>query len=380
MTHRILFVLLSLLTLTKTLDAEEISPQQFRNWWSDFRTDAAIPGELKGMEDYFVSSELLDRCSKFWLYLNKLNIEQISLHGYLNFKQTVACNYFTWVVDSSNQYGKNLYLGDMRFLRTVPRSELFKKHEYFTQAQSLQYNRTTALLYDYLIKNGAGPYLEQLNEPFFGNPPSIVINGRSISQDVLNSLTEYLSIATHYDMSKISTILELGAGSGRTAYCFLKLNPYLKYVIVDIPPALYLSQTYLSDVFSDRKIFKFRPFDHFEEIEEEFVASDIIFMTPDQMLKLPKKTVDLFMAIDCLHEMKTDEVQLYFNEADRLASLFYFKCWNSTVVPFDNIPYNLGSYPVPNSWQKIFEGGCFVPSDFFHAFYEILPPPRQMSP
>jgi putative sugar O-methyltransferase len=283
----------------------------------------------------------------------------------------VACNYFTWVVDQTHGYGKNLYAGDKSFLYTISPTELLKKHALFTQEQSKQYNYTTALLYHHLMQKGAGPYLDVLEEPFFGNPPSIEIHGKSISQDVLNSLMEYLSIATHCDPLSISTVLELGAGSGRTAYCFLKLQPNIKYIIADIPPALFLSQSYLSTIFSNKKIFAFRPFERFEDIEAEFVSSDIIFMTPDQIVKLPNRSVDLFMAIDCLHEMKLDEVQSYFNEATRLASLFYFKCWNSTVVPFDNVPYTIHSYPIPIYWQKIFQESCFVPSDFFHAFYKI---------
>lgn len=368
MIKKYIFLLLSFTAVFT--HANEISPQGFSSWWSEYRKTDAIPAELKKMEDYFVSSELLNRCSKFWLFLNKMNIEQISQHGYLNFKQTVACNYFTWVVDGAHGYGKNLYAGDLSFLNSIPPSELSKKHAYFTEQQSLQYNHTTALFYDFLMKNGARPYLELLDEPFYGNPPAISIEGKSISQDVLNSLLEYLSLASNHDMSNISTILEVGAGSGRTAHCFLQLMPHIKYIIVDIPPALFLSQTYLSDVFSNRKIFSFRPFENFNDVKEEFLASDIVFMTPDQMLKLPSKSIDLFMAIDCLHEMKTEEVQSYFNEADRLASLFYFKCWNSTIVPFDNVSHTIHSYPIPPSWQKVFEGGCFVPSDFFHAFYK----------
>jgi len=335
-----------------------------------------MPAELKKMEDYFVSSELLNRCSKYWLFLNKMNIEQICQKGYSNFKQTVACNYFTWVVDQTHGYGKNLYAGDRSFLKTIPNTELSKKHALFTQEQSRHYNCTTALLYHYLMQNGAGPYLNILDEPFFGNPPSIEIHGKSISQDVLNSLIEYLSIINNCDRLSISTVLELGAGSGRTAYCFLKLQPNIKYIIADIPPALFLSQSYLSDVFSNRKIFAFRPFRCFEDIKEEFSSSDIIFMTPDQILKLPNRIADLFIAIDCLHEMKLDEVRSYFNEATRLSSHFYFKCWNRTVIPFDNVSYDIHSYPIPVSWQKIFNESCFVPSDFFHAFYKI-PQPEQ---
>ncbi len=357
---------------SSALRSDEFDASQFKSWWLDFRDTEGIPEKLKEMEDYFVSSGLLEESSKFWLFLNRRNIEQITYQGYENFKQTVACNYFTWLVNRDHGYAKNLFRNGTQFLDTIAPAELTKKHALFTEMQSLQYNQTTVMFYFYLIQNGAGPYLEKLEEPQFGNPPSITISGKSISQDTLNSLLEYLSIATHCSMSTVSCILEVGAGSGRTAWCFLKQCPNVKYIIVDYPPALYLSQTYLTSVFPDKKAFLFRPIENAESVQEELDAAELIFLTPDQMRLVPDKSVDLFMAIDCLHEMKKNEVEFYFHEANRLSSLFYYKCWMDTVVPLDEIPYPFSSYPVRFSWRKIFEGECIIPSDFSHAFYQVL--------
>lgn len=79
---------------------------------------------------------------------------------------------------------------------------------------------------------------------------------------------------------EIHTILELGAGYGRTAYFFLKMIPNLKYVFVDIPPALYIAEKYICNQFKDKKIFKFRKFNSYNEIKEEFEISDIVFSSP----------------------------------------------------------------------------------------------------
>ncbi|HEY5235940.1 MAG TPA: hypothetical protein VIJ14_07165, partial [Rhabdochlamydiaceae bacterium] len=120
-----------------------------------------------------------------------------------------------------------------------------------------------------------------------------------------------------------------------------------------------------------KKVMHFRPFENFEEISDEYSQADIVFLTPDQLKKLPDKSSDLFLAIDCLHEMKPDIISYYFKEADRLSSYMYFKCWQTTVVPYDNIHYSSESYPVPSTWTQLFKQPCVVPSDFFHAFYEI---------
>lgn len=353
--------------------AYEMNAEKFTSWWLDFRNTPTIPEELKKMEDYFVSKQLLNECSKFWLALNQLNITQIANYGYENFKQTVACNYFTWVVENDHLYSKNLFQHNLHFLDEIPRSEMEKKHAFFTQHQSVQYNRATAMLYHYLVQKGGGSYLENIEEPPLGNAPWIAIKGKSISQDVLNSLLEFLSIAAHHDLSKVNTVLEIGAGSGRTAYCFMQQLPQVKYIVVDIPPALYLSQTYLSEMFPNRKIFTFREFNGYGEIKEEYENADLVFLTPDQMEMIPSHSVDLFLAIDCLHEMKKETIQFFFNQVHRLALFFYFKCWKETVVPYDNISLPFHSYPIPNTWKIIFEEPCFVPSEFIHAFYNCFP-------
>jgi putative sugar O-methyltransferase len=368
---RLIIYLNILLSIWNTAFAEEFDADHFRNWWHSYRQQANIPEELKQMEDYFVSSGLLDHSSHYWNFLNRKNIEQIVQFGLDNFRQTVAQNYFTWLVNSSHGYAKNLFSTNKVRLKNAPKSELYKKHAFFTYRESFQHNQITALLYSYINESGGGAYLSQLEEPFFGNPPSITLDGKAISQDLLNGLLEYMAISNQCDMSKVSTILELGAGSGRTAYCFLKLLPKAKYIIVDIPPALFISQSYLAHAFPEKKVFTFCPFETFEEISEKFNAADLIFITPDQLKILHNRSIDLFLAIDCLHEMRREEIIFYFEEAARLTSFFYFKCWTDTIVPFDNIHYLFTEYPVPANWKKCFQEPCFVPSDFSHALYKI---------
>ncbi|MBS0603527.1 MAG: hypothetical protein JSS60_00655 [Verrucomicrobia bacterium] len=108
------------------LNAVEIDAIAYKEWWLEFRNEPMVPSELKAMEDYFVSTELLTESSKFWLFLNKMNIEQIVQFGFDNFKQTVACNYFTWVVNKDHQYSKNLFEEGSDFLQSLPASEIEK--------------------------------------------------------------------------------------------------------------------------------------------------------------------------------------------------------------------------------------------------------------
>ncbi len=344
---------------------------EFIRWWAGYRASPQIPSDLKNMVDHFVQPELIQYSSNFWNQLNKTNIEQITNFGYKNFKQTVTRNYFTWVVSLDHQYAQNLKHLVPIITTQLPDIELGKVHQLFTAEESYEYNNITLYFLNYMLSIGAGPQLEALEEPLIGNPPHLTYNGRRISQDIFNSLLEYLPIAAHCPMQNISTIIEIGAGSGRTAFCFISLHPGLKYVIVDFPPALFLSQSYLSEVFPDKKVMRFRPFENFDDIAREYSQADLVFLTPEQLHKLPRGSGDLFLAIDCLHEMKPEAVSYYFNEADRLCSYMYFKCWETTTVPYDNVHYTSGSYPAPKKWNMLFKQPCVVPSGFFHAFYKI---------
>ncbi|MBS0619835.1 MAG: putative sugar O-methyltransferase [Verrucomicrobia bacterium] len=350
-----------------------MSGSEFASWWKNYREEVEIPLDLQVMEDYYVSSSLHEQSSLFWNYVNKYNIQQIVDYGYENFKQTVARNYFTWVVSLDHLYASHLTQQVPHLSIRLTRSEMEKVHPLFTPEESAEYNRITEYFINYIEAIGAAPLMHQLEEPLIGNPPSLLYKGKRVSQDICNSLLEFLPISNHCPLENISTILEIGAGSGRTAFCFLSLLPHIKYVIADVPPALFLSQTYLSQVFPDKNVMKFRPFEAFEEIAEEYAAADLVFITPDQLAKLPDQSADLFLAIDCLHEMKADTVASYFREADRLASYFYYKCWEETTIPFDLVKHTEKSYPNFSHWKELFREPCIAPSTFFHVIYKTSP-------
>ena len=349
----------------------------FLIWWGAFKsTHSDLPTDLVSMLDYYYSSEASRSASKYWHYLGRRNIKQLARDGYANFKQTVAKNYFYFGGDFEKSHGGYVYQNLREKVEgldaKVDLKQLMKKHQMLSLNESIPFNLHTMLLYFYIHEEERGrEIVEALEEPMEGNPLFITMDGKRLTQDLMNSIIEYEAVEKGCDMAKVRTVLELGSGSGRTSFTFLSLNPKLKYIISDIPPALYIAQTYLSNVFSDRRVFKFRPFDSFQEIEAEFNDSDLIFLTPDQLQMLPDNCVDLFMAIDCLHEMRRKTVSSYFDLADRLASRLYFKCWEKTNVRFDNDSHEKELYPVKESWDEVFNHSCEVPHGYFEALYEI---------
>jgi putative sugar O-methyltransferase len=231
------------------------------------------------------------------------------------------------------------------------------------------------MLWQYVLDHDPEHLAAQLYEPQVGNPPHVPFQGKLISQDLANSLLEFKAIMdTIGDPESITRIMELGAGYGRNAYVFLKLMPNVKYIVVDIPPALYISERYLSDQFADRKIFRFRPFDHYAQIAEDFERADIAFLLPHQLELLPDKFVNLFINISSLHEMRYDQISYYFHLIDRLTqNYFYTKQWKISHIPFDNIIVRESDYPIPEKWIQIYSRQCAVQTEFFEALFALAP-------
>lgn len=312
--------------------------------------------------------------SKYWQELNKKNLGQLKEVGLNNFKQTLALNYFTFLVNHKDkQFGYLCsHLNKLTFIKIVIKSIFSKKHSFFDRRQSLKYNLLTHMLWEFVKKHDDKNYLKSVEEPLFGNPPAVYSQGKLISQDLANSILEFYSIMdSHVDPSTIHSIMELGAGYGRTSYVFLKILKNIRFFVVDIPPALYVAQEYLSSVFTEKKIFTFRPFTDFAQIEDELVNSDIIFLMPNQLELLPDGYVDLSYNISSLHEMRLDQIDYYFQQFNRLTKqYFYTKQMKVSRIPYDNITIKDNEYPVPKKWSLIFHRECKVQSYFFEALYQ----------
>jgi len=336
--------------------------------------------EIRTMFDEFPKYRQEILPSKYWEELNRKNLQQLADSKYENFKRTLARNYFTWIVNPFNKQLRFLMReAGLRETFRIFLSALFApRHELLKKKHTIFYNMLTELLWAYVAKHDTNNLLDRLSEPREGNPPEVMRDGRLISQDLANSLLEYEAILhPDLDRRKVRTILELGPGYGRTAYVFLTLQPGCRFILVDIPPALYVAQRYLSAIFGDRKIFSFRPFDSYEQIRDEIENADIIFLTPNQMELVPDKSIDLFVNISSLHEMRMDQIRYYFGEIDRLTrGYFYFKQWKETTIPFENETVAEADYPVRDNWRLINRQECRIQKKFFEALYEL---PEQKS-
>jgi len=340
--------------------------------------------ELSFMMDHLHKAPSIYRPSKYWMELNLLNVRQLYNYGYENFKKTIALNYFTFVrITPLNPQIifliKNIPFSISRnlFLKAI----FDKKHDFFSKfnyIQSVLYNFLTYASYYYaktIIRNRK---LLKLTEPPFGNPPRILNEtDQLISQDLINSMLEVDSITNGIEkaLGKIKGIhvLELGAGYGRDAYVLINSMKIKQYIIVDIPPALWVSQKYLIKLFPKLKVFKYREIQDFRSHLNEFKNANLVFITPTQLAKLKPGSIDLIITISSLHEMRFDQIHNYFKQFQRLLKLdgyFYFKQWYKARVLFEDIVIRVNDYPIPKGWKLIFSRAAQIHPRLFEALYK----------
>lgn len=345
-----------------------LSPQELSVWWNKYKTLQTISPDLVCMMDYFISTSSFLSSSGYWNYLCKLNVELLVNHGIKNFKQTVERMSY-WGEASLESVLIKPLLNDPINIQ-IETKEIFKYYDLCSKAESIQHNLANVVMLNYLVNNGYEKYLF-MEDSLFGNPIYIRYKDKRYSFALLNAILEIDVISKNIPIKSQPKFLEIGGGAGRTCLALLNLHPNSKYVIVDIPPALYVSQENISQNFKNKKIFKFKPFSSYAEVKNDLESSDIVFISPEQLSLLPDKSIDIAIAIDCLHEMTYQDVQKYFVEFNRLASYLYFKCQNSQWAKTSQILLTIDTYPIMSHWRKILHDKCYVPNDYFNAVYKM---------
>jgi putative sugar O-methyltransferase len=314
--------------------------------------------------------------SLYWRQLNRMNIDQLNHTGYENFKRTLALNYFTFVnILPWDAQIRVLAKGipTSRLLRVLLSALTAKSSQFYSSvnwAQSRIYRFLTLAMRERITHMNLDARLLALEEPAEGGAiPVRASTGSMTSADLCNSILEYDVPWTAIDR-KPHAVLELGGGYGRTAFVWLSLNK-CKYIMVDIAPALWVAERYLSNVFQDRKLFPWRSFSSFAEVRLEFEAADLCFLTPNQLACLPDASIDLGINISSLHEMTIDKIGHYIRQFDRLiipGGHFYLKAWKRSILPVDEVVISRADYPIPADWRIVVERT----PDFQPAFFETV--------
>lgn len=346
---------------------------------------------LDKMYDDHLAGPKIYQASKFWDMLNQLNVKWLRDDGLDNFKRTVNNNYFNWMVNSKSVYFRNVFHDFLPIAFRQPKRLLSllmtgideMSHRTYvsdntqcTWFQRKLYALYLFLLHEYVLRRDEFGVFRQLSEPNIGNPLVISKEGKNISQDISNSYMEYSFIrgALKDEFSSVKVIAEIGAGYGRLAYLFhlLHADQGMKVVLVDLPPALLVSQWYLSTVFPSAKVMKYRKFSDFSEVESEFDAASICFLLPHQLEKLPEGKIDILINVSSLQEMSRQQINNYYSIIDSKARYFYTKQWSMWENPEDKISVPAVIYPTRPDWRLLNARINPIHTEFFEALFEVM--------
>jgi putative sugar O-methyltransferase len=320
--------------------------------------------------------------SQFWADLNKKNIRMLSIDGLNRFKRTVSLNYFNWLI-SSRKHPFYKYLENKTNISGILRSIVSAERKIdvrittedreirLTNEQRRDYVDFVVMVWEIMRQHDKLGLSRIVREPLVGDPIRIRKGLKLISQDLANSIIEYNTIAPYLPnaISKRPAVGEIGAGYGRLAYVAAEVGA-LRYTIFDIPPALAVAEFYLSKTLPHKRIFKFRPFRSFAEVERELEEADIVLCTANQILMFPDKWFSLMLSISTLPEMSPEQVAIYLGQMRRLASNgIFLKQWSNWRNEADGTQLLPDDYSPGEGWTLALDRQDPIIPDFFNRMW-----------
>ncbi len=334
--------------------------------------DTGMPELMEMVRLFAAGSGATSDPSSCWQVLGFKNFNQLLRDGYASFKRTVGCSYFNFLVQGGDPQIAFLEraLGKPERERCAREAAALSDDPGFAWHDQRTYRYFVLMLWAYAKKADIKGYLDRLEEPEEGKPLTVPAGRQRASQDLANSVLEYYSMAEGVDFASCRRVLEIGGGYGRDAFVVMKLNPHVQYTLVDIPPALWIAQRYLSAVFPEREIFHVRDFHSYAEVAGQMQSASIVFLLPHQLELIPDHRFNLSLNISSFGEMQQEQIAAYFRTLERVTNgHFYMKQWKLSQNAFDNLSLTEENYPVPRAWRTVYSRDCAVQAAFFEALY-----------
>jgi putative sugar O-methyltransferase len=84
-----------------------------------------------------------------------------------------------------------------------------------------------------------------------GNPFGFEHEHRFLTRSALFFYMRYAFAAEHVNFKTVDTVVQLGADAGKQAEVLKRLHPHLTIVLLDLPPALYVTERFLTAAYPD---------------------------------------------------------------------------------------------------------------------------------
>ena len=360
---------------------KKIFPKRFDKYWKKIENSENIDDTLRHITNSFIKSKSYKLISNYWHVLNISNYQSLSMWGPKKYGSTVARSYYTFTEMYHDEWFDEIINNLKSSPYKIDSIEAFKKQDGFSLKESVTYNYLCYLLFYTLKKTDTFQHIKKLNDKtYLGfNDPYIRIENINITTDKIISLLDYEKIQKAFEVKKFKRVLEIGSGSGRTCDAILSIEKNFKYILCDIAPALYISYSRIKLAFPDKTISLLIDINNKIELEEKIKNSDIAFIFPHQLEMLNESSVDLTLAIDCMHEMDKSTIQYYFKLFSYFTKNFYLSIWEQTDVPYsknilgkkNKLNYHSGDYKIPKNWKNIFKEKIVFPSNMVSLGFKI---------
>lgn len=185
-------------------------------------------------------------------------------------------------------------------------SQNFRLALFDPETNGVRYLKT--LIYNLCTNIGEDDWrrLKAIQNRHIGSPIAIKFKGETVDLDYIQAVLEVGFVARHIDLERCS-VIEIGAGYGRTCHAILANCGVGSYCIVDLPNALKLARTYLRAVLDEEAFGRLR------------------FIEAEDFHSLRGELFDLAINIDSFAEMDPDVVGIYLDYIANSAKLFYVK-------------------------------------------------------
>ncbi len=328
------------------------------------QADSDVAALIDVMRRGVLAAPQIYRPGAFWDEIIAKNLDMLEAEGITNFKRTLSNNYYNWLVTALRD--PQIHRALLGWLRKPTLAPLMNHLDEpatglrtIDQERSFALSRSAGWRYKFFVgatwetasRDDTRGLTERLSEPEVGNPIRITHRGRLISQDLANSIIELTFVARSGVVQNGARVAELGAGYGRLAYVFAEACA-LTYCIFDIPPALAVSQWYLSAVLGADRVLPYAPGNDFGAVESQLRPGVVAFFTPDQIEMFPDGWFDCTQTISTLPEMPARQSAHYLDLlAAKSRCAVFLKQWRQGHNPPDGVDLDEQWYALPTPWR-----------------------------
>jgi len=129
-----------------------------------------------------------------------------------------------------------------------------------------------------------------------GQPVSVRVRSRAINIDYFLSIEEFMFLESAFELQSVESVVEIGAGFGRTCHTLLALCATAsleRYTIIDLPEVLELSRCTLAKLVPEH-YGKVRFIDATKQAEWRGLRADLA-INIDSFQEMPSSTIDSYM-------------------------------------------------------------------------------------